>query len=119
MYAIVEFADENCAFAALSQSNDLCLNDKRLVVKPREIKDPSIKTKSGLKKKTVNSGKPSTSKKPLKTPKSKISMSDASDLDQGTSHGQGRYPMLTDDLLTKLSCANSVSIRKYLILSFS
>ena len=107
--------DENCAFAALTQSNDLHLNDKRLVVKPRELKEPSsIKTKSGPKKKTADSGRPSTSKKPLKAPRSKISVSDASDnnLDQASSHSQSRYPMLTDDLLTKLSCSNSVS-KKY------
>ena len=111
MYAIVEFVDENCAFAALSQSHNLHLNDKRLVVKPREIKEPSIKTKSGPKKHTVDSGKPSTSKKPLKAPRSKISVSDDTDINlgQATSHSQDRYPMLTDDLLTKLSCANSVS----------
>lgn len=100
--------DENCAFAALSQSNNLQLNDKRLIVKPREIRDPSVKTKSSPKKTT---GKPSTNRKPMKAPRSKISVSDASEsnTDQGTSHSQDRYSMLTDDMLTKLSCANSVS----------
>ena len=111
MYAIVEFLDENCAFAALTQSNNLHLNDKRLVVKPREIREPSIKTKSGPKKKLIDTGKPSTSKNPLKAPRSKISVSNASDNnpDQGFSHNQDRYPMLTDNLLMKLGCANSVS----------
>ena len=110
VYAIVEFVDENCAFAALSQSTDLFLNNKRLVVKPREIKEPSIKAKSGPKKKTNDSGKPSTSQKPLKTPRSKISVTDAfdSNFDLGTIHTQNRYHMLTDDLLTKLNHANSV-----------
>ena len=116
MYAIVEFMDENCAFAALTQSSNLRLNDKRLVVKPREIKEPSIKTKSGPKKKTVDTGgKPSASKNPLKAPRSKISMSDASDhnLDQGASHNQDRYPLLTDDLVMKLNSADAVSIKFY------
>ena len=102
--------DENCAFAALSQSTDLHLNNKRLVVKPREIKEFSIKTKSGLKKKNNDSSKPSTSQKPLKAPRSKISVCDASEsnLDYGTIHSQNRYHMLTDDLLAKLNHANSV-----------
>ena len=114
MYAIVEFMDENCAFAALTQSSNLCLNDKRLVVKPREIKEPSIKTKSGPKKRTVDTGgKPSASKNPLKAPRSKITMGNASDNnpDQGASHNQDKYPLLTDDLVTKLSSTNSVSIK--------
>lgn len=106
----MEFLDENCAFAALTQSNNLQLNDKRLIVKPREVKEPSSKTKSGPKK-TVDAGKPSTSKKPLKAPRSKITVNDASNnnLDQGSSHNQDRYPLLTDDVVTKLNCVNSVS----------
>ena len=108
----MEFLDENCAFAALSQSSNLQLNNKRLIVKPREVKEPTTKTKSGPKK-PVDASKPLVSKKPLKTPRSKISVSDdASDinLDQSTGHNQNRYPLLTDDLLMKLSCVNSVSI---------
>jgi len=106
----VEYLDENCAFAALTQSNNLHLNDKRLVVKPREVKEPSVKTKSGTKE-TVDAGKPSASKKPLKAPRSKISVSDASvtNFDQSTSQNQERYSMLTDNMLKKLSCVNSVS----------
>ena len=105
--------DENCAFAALTQSSNLRLNDKRLVVKPREIKEPSIKTKSRPKKKSVDTGgKPSASKNPLKAPRSKITMGNGSDnyLDQGGSHNQDKYPLLTDDLVVKLSSAISVSI---------
>lgn len=106
----MEYLDENCAFAALTQSNNLHLNDKRLIVKPREVREPSVRTKSGPKK-TVDTGKPSTSKKPLKAPRSKISVSDASgtNFDQGISHNQERYSMLTDDMLRKLGRTNSVS----------
>jgi len=104
----VEFLDENCAFAALSQSSGLTLHDKKLVVKPREIK-PSTKSASadlGSKK----PAKPIASKKPLKAPRSKIIM-DGSPSTDGIH--QGEHPLLSDDVIKQLNSVNSVSLFSY------
>ena len=99
----MEFLDENCAFAALSQSSGLTLHDKRLVVKPREVKSPS-KSKARSKKPAI--AKPIASKKPLQAPRSKIMM----EADHGTC--QREHSLFSDDVLGQLNSVHSVSPSK-------
>ncbi len=47
MYAIVEFASEDCALRALQHSDPLMLHGKKLVVKPRELKPHPRTEKKG------------------------------------------------------------------------
>jgi len=105
MYAIVEFLDENCAFAALSQSSGLTLHDKRLIVKPREVKSPP---KYGSTK--FGSKKPATSKKPLKTPRSKIMMEGSTSSNHDHGAHQGEHPLLSDEAIRQLNSVKSVSL---------